>query len=195
MFPYPSGAGLHVGHPLGYNATDIVAEGLGTCHCPLTLLAGMSQQKLDKINWVKIGGIKRAAVLVMPRHLVSLPAFVNFRENMRRKGSRANLNGPEWMSKTTICQHYMQGNCWYYWNSKHPQKWCPYLHPKFVSGKPMPTKINPETYMKIRIDKDNTIQDVIRYRNKISLWTAFELRSEVAGQNTSNTEGPEDSVW
>ena len=65
------------------NATDIVAEGLGTCHCPLTLLAGMSQQKLDKINWVKIGGIKRAAVLVMPRHLVSLPAFVNFRENMR----------------------------------------------------------------------------------------------------------------
>ena len=23
MFPYPSGAGLHVGHPLGYCATDI----------------------------------------------------------------------------------------------------------------------------------------------------------------------------
>ncbi|MCL2467029.1 MAG: hypothetical protein FWF21_07160, partial [Micrococcales bacterium] len=22
MFPYPSGAGLHVGHPLGYIATD-----------------------------------------------------------------------------------------------------------------------------------------------------------------------------
>ncbi|MFC2125075.1 leucine--tRNA ligase [Bacteroidota bacterium] len=26
MFPYPSGAGLHVGHPLGYTATDIVAR-------------------------------------------------------------------------------------------------------------------------------------------------------------------------
>ncbi|MCP2839663.1 hypothetical protein, partial [Salmonella enterica] len=24
MFPYPSGAGLHVGHPLGYIASDIV---------------------------------------------------------------------------------------------------------------------------------------------------------------------------
>ena len=24
MFPYPSGAGLHVGHPEGYTATDIV---------------------------------------------------------------------------------------------------------------------------------------------------------------------------
>ena len=23
MFPYPSGAGLHVGHPLGYIASDI----------------------------------------------------------------------------------------------------------------------------------------------------------------------------
>ncbi|QJB71368.1 leucine--tRNA ligase [Mycoplasma sp. 1654_15] len=26
MFPYPSGAGLHIGHPLGYTATDIVAR-------------------------------------------------------------------------------------------------------------------------------------------------------------------------
>ena len=26
MFPYPSGAGLHIGHPLGYTATDIVSR-------------------------------------------------------------------------------------------------------------------------------------------------------------------------
>jgi len=26
MFPYPSGAGLHVGHPLGYVASDIYAR-------------------------------------------------------------------------------------------------------------------------------------------------------------------------
>ena len=26
MFPYPSGAGLHVGHPLGYMASDIYAR-------------------------------------------------------------------------------------------------------------------------------------------------------------------------
>jgi valyl-tRNA synthetase len=26
MFPYPSGSGLHVGHPEGYTATDIVAR-------------------------------------------------------------------------------------------------------------------------------------------------------------------------
>ncbi len=37
MFPYPSGAGLHVGHPRGYIATDVVArfkqlEGCGVLH-------------------------------------------------------------------------------------------------------------------------------------------------------------------
>src|SRR5712691_10018385 len=26
MFPYPSGTGLHVGHPLGYIATDVYAR-------------------------------------------------------------------------------------------------------------------------------------------------------------------------
>ena len=26
MFPYPSGSGLHVGHPKGYVATDVVAR-------------------------------------------------------------------------------------------------------------------------------------------------------------------------
>ena len=26
MFPYPSGAGLHVGHPIGYIASDIYAR-------------------------------------------------------------------------------------------------------------------------------------------------------------------------
>ena len=26
MFPYPSGAGLHVGHPLGYVASDMFAR-------------------------------------------------------------------------------------------------------------------------------------------------------------------------
>ncbi len=26
MFPYPSGAGLHVGHPEGYTATDILIK-------------------------------------------------------------------------------------------------------------------------------------------------------------------------
>jgi leucyl-tRNA synthetase len=27
MFPYPSGAGLHIGHPEGYTASDILTRG------------------------------------------------------------------------------------------------------------------------------------------------------------------------
>jgi leucyl-tRNA synthetase len=26
MFPYPSGSGLHLGHPKGYTATDILSR-------------------------------------------------------------------------------------------------------------------------------------------------------------------------
>jgi leucyl-tRNA synthetase len=33
MFPYPSGAGLHVGHPVGYTATDIVSRFLRMKGC------------------------------------------------------------------------------------------------------------------------------------------------------------------
>ena len=39
MFPYPSGAGLHVGHPLGYIASDIYSrfkrlQGFNVLHPP-----------------------------------------------------------------------------------------------------------------------------------------------------------------
>lgn len=33
MFPYPSGSGLHVGHPEGYTATDIIARWKRMCGC------------------------------------------------------------------------------------------------------------------------------------------------------------------
>ncbi len=39
MFPYPSGAGLHVGHPLGYIASDIVAR--YKRHCGFSVLHPM----------------------------------------------------------------------------------------------------------------------------------------------------------
>jgi len=35
MFPYPSGQGLHVGHPEGYTATDIMAHISPTEHASM----------------------------------------------------------------------------------------------------------------------------------------------------------------
>ena len=39
MFPYPSGAGLHVGHPLGYIASDVISR--YKRHCGFNVLHPM----------------------------------------------------------------------------------------------------------------------------------------------------------
>ena len=50
MFPYPSGAGLHVGHPLGYIASDIYARykrlnGFNFTDPSSMLMSNMSKQQ------------------------------------------------------------------------------------------------------------------------------------------------------
>ena len=53
MFPYPSGAGLHVGHPLGYIASDIFSrykklKGFNVLH-PMDCLPNNMPFKLGSI--------------------------------------------------------------------------------------------------------------------------------------------------
>ena len=65
-------------------ATDFVAEGLATCHCPFSLVPGIHKEKVQSINWIRIGGIKRTAVFIMPNHLKSLDSFVKFKINIAK---------------------------------------------------------------------------------------------------------------
>ena len=43
MFPYPSGAGLHVGHPLGYIASDIYSRDYGEEYRTLSRADGQNR--------------------------------------------------------------------------------------------------------------------------------------------------------
>ena len=78
MFPYPSGAGLHVGHPEGYTATDVVAR--------LKRMKGVAV--LHPMGWDAFGlPAERAAVRegIHPA-IITKRNTDNFRKQIRRLG-------------------------------------------------------------------------------------------------------------
>ncbi len=98
MFPYPSGQGLHVGHPKGYIATDIYArkkrmEGFDVLH-PM----GWDSFGLPAENYaIKIGGHPRA---------ITLANIENFRRQLQMFGfsydwsREVNTSSPEYYKWT-----------------------------------------------------------------------------------------------
>lgn len=69
MFPYPSGAGLHVGHPLGYTATDIICrkngnKGLKCCIRWVGMRSGCLR-KITRLRPAFIPRIPRRKILTI----------------------------------------------------------------------------------------------------------------------------------
>ena len=58
MFPYPSGVGLHAGHPEGYTATDIVSRGIDITDIGLVINYDVPHDPEDYIH--RIGRTARA---------------------------------------------------------------------------------------------------------------------------------------
>jgi DNA-binding transcriptional LysR family regulator len=56
-------------------AVDICAEGLATTHCPLSLVPNLPGAVLERLKFFKFDDFGRNIALVMPKHLLSLPAY------------------------------------------------------------------------------------------------------------------------
>ncbi|MDR3475038.1 MAG: LysR family transcriptional regulator [Devosia sp.] len=58
-------------------AVDLVAEGLATTHSPLSLVPSLAGPTRDKVRIFPIEELTRTVVLVMPKHLYTLPSYAN----------------------------------------------------------------------------------------------------------------------
>lgn len=73
-------------------AVDLVAGGTATCHSPLSLIPNLADQVRNKIKLYRLNEHAREAVLVMPKHLLSLRPFSEFANQLSEYFSR---NYPE----------------------------------------------------------------------------------------------------
>lgn len=56
-------------------AVDMCAEGLATTHCPLSLVPNLPESVLERLQFFQLEDLTRTVVLVMPKHLLTLPSY------------------------------------------------------------------------------------------------------------------------
>lgn len=122
MFPYPSGAGLHVGHPEGYTATDIVAR--------YKRMKGFNV--LHPMGWDAFGLPAERAAVREQRHPAEITQanIANFKEQIKRLGlsydwSRAfSTSDPDYYRWTQwiFLKLYERGLAYL---AEVPVNWCP----------------------------------------------------------------------
>jgi leucyl-tRNA synthetase len=122
MFPYPSGAGLHVGHPKGYIATDIFArlkmmQGFNVLH-PMGFDAfGLPTENYAIKNKIQPQKATNDNIATYKKQLAVLGFFYDLEREV-------NTTDPEYYKWTqwTFLQMFKQGLAY---ESKEPINWCP----------------------------------------------------------------------
>ena len=124
MFPYPSGAGLHVGHPEGYTATDILAR--------YKRMRGFNV--LHPIGWDAFGlPAEQYAIKTGTHPRATTEANINrFREQLKSLGfsydwsREINTTDPDYVRWTQwiFLQLYEKGLAY---QAEVPVNWCPEL--------------------------------------------------------------------
>jgi len=122
MFPYPSGAGLHVGHPEGYTATDILAR--------FKRMNGVNV--LHPMGWDAFGLPAERAAVREGRHPAELTKeyIDNFRRQIKRLGfsydwrREVNTTDPKYYRWTQwiFLKLYERGLAY---QAEIPVNWCP----------------------------------------------------------------------
>ncbi len=124
MFPYPSGAGLHVGHPEGYTATDIV--------CRYKRMRGFNV--LHPMGWDAFGLPAERAAVRENTH----PAIITRRniDNFRRQIKRLGFSYDWDREVSTADPSYYRWTQWIFlklyekglaYRADVPVNWCPAL--------------------------------------------------------------------
>jgi leucyl-tRNA synthetase len=124
MFPYPSGAGLHVGHPEGYTATDVLAR--------LRRMQGYNV--LHPMGWDAFGLPAERAAMRENVHpaLITKRNIENFRRQIKRLGfsydwsREVDTSDPRYFRWTQwIFLKLLERNLAYV--AEMPVNWCPAL--------------------------------------------------------------------
>ena len=205
MFPYPSGAGLHVGHPEGYTATDVVAR----------LKRQQGFNVLHPMGWDAFGlPAERAAV----RDGIH-PAVITKRnvDNFRRQIKRLGFSYDWDREVDTSAADYYRWTQWIFlklyekglaYMAEVPVNWCPALGTvlaneevkdgKYVeTGDPVERRLMKQWMLKITAYGDRLLEDLDgldwpdgikeMQRNWIGKSEGAEVTFQVQGTNESFT--------
>lgn len=168
MFPYPSGAGLHVGHPEGYTATDIIARYKAMCGFNVLHPMGFDAFGLPAENYALKTGTH-------PR-ITTEKNIQNFRRQLKRLGfaydwdREVDTTDPNYYRWTQwiFVQLYKKGLAY---EAMTPVNWCPELkavlaNEEVVDGKseigghPVVRKEMRQWMLKITAYADRLLEDL-----------------------------------